>query len=250
MSMTTGVRSRLDLGRVLEDIVGVIRTNFVPLLLLALILTGAPSVVSGILQVLVRATPLIIPAAIVIGLASLVLSLVLLGAVTYATVQSLNGGQPQLEECLRAGARTCLLLFVLSLMIGVSAAIGGIFLFVPGVIIILRWSVAIPVLVMEARGLMDSLGRSAVLTKGKRWTIFLLFLIIWVLLAVIELAFVGLLGGFQGAAAVSPLRLLIVAPVFNILVGVIGPVIPAVLYHHLRIARDGVASETLAQVFD
>lgn len=61
-------------------------------------------------------------------------------------------------------------------------AMAGIFLglvlfIVPGVILMVRWWVWVPACLVEGQGAGAALSRSAVLTKGRRWVVFLLLLV-------------------------------------------------------------------------
>ena len=57
-------------------------------------------------------------------------------------------------------------------------------LIVPGILLGLRYSLAVPVAVLEDTGVSDSLSRSAALTKGHRGRILLVYLLLFVLLVI------------------------------------------------------------------
>src|SRR5471032_1345354 len=84
-------------------------------------------------------------------------------------------------------------LIVLSLNIGVRVMVGTLLLIVPGILLALRYSLAIPVAVLEQCGVSDSLSRSATLTKGHRGRILLIYVLLliagmlWPLLSVLVL---------------------------------------------------------------
>jgi hypothetical protein len=71
----------------------------------------------------------------------------------------------------------------LSLLIGMAAGIALIALIVPGVLLFIMWSLAVPVKVLENKGVSDSMSRSMDLTKGSRGRIF----VIWILFAVLSI---------------------------------------------------------------
>jgi hypothetical protein len=75
-------------------------------------------------------------------------------------------------------------LVVISLNVGVRVMLGILLLIVPGILLALRYSVAIPVAVLEEAGISDSLSRSATLTKGHRWRILLIYFLIFVLVII------------------------------------------------------------------
>jgi len=77
----------------------------------------------------------------------------------------------------------------LTIVMGIAVAIGFVLLIVPGVLLILIWSLAVPVAVLENKGVGDSLSRSYQLTQGHWGRIF----VIWLLFFVLSLAVAGLL---------------------------------------------------------
>src|SRR5450631_3608948 len=76
-----------------------------------------------------------------------------------------------------------LLVVGLTIVMGMAVGLGFIFLIVPGVILALMWSLAVPVAVLEDKGVGDSLSRSSQLTKGNRGRIF----VIWLLFVVLKI---------------------------------------------------------------
>ena len=108
-------------------------------------------------------------------------------------------------------------LLLLGIVTSILIAVGFVFLISPGVILALMWFVAVPVLVAEDKGVFASMSRSSELTKGNRWRLIWLVVIIYVLLFIIAFI-VGLLG------AITPI------------LGVIGGVLIAiVIYPYLSI---------------
>jgi hypothetical protein len=69
--------------------------------------------------------------------------------------------------------------------LGIGIGIGFVLLIVPGVLLWLMWSLAIPVAVLEDTGLNDTASRSAALTKGNRGRIFLILLLFAVLFYIV-----------------------------------------------------------------
>jgi hypothetical protein len=70
----------------------------------------------------------------------------------------------------RAGA-----LVGVSLLTGVGVGIGLFLLVVPGLILFTRWSLAVPVVMLEGRAPRDAMRRSAELVKGHGWRVFAVF---------------------------------------------------------------------------
>jgi uncharacterized membrane protein len=75
-------------------------------------------------------------------------------------------------------------LIVISINVGVRVLLGTLFLIVPGILLALRYSLAIPVAVLEETGVSDSLSRSGTLTKGHRGRILLVYFLLFVLIII------------------------------------------------------------------
>jgi hypothetical protein len=116
---------------------------------------------------------------------------------------SSEGSKATLGECLATGLRRSLPLLGVAFLSGLGIGFGLLLLVVPGVFLLLMWSVAAPVTVAERRGVIESMGRSSELTSGARWNILALFLIIWVIMfaaSSISGAVMIVVYGFQGLA--------------------------------------------------
>ncbi len=103
------------------------------------------------------------------------------GAVVVA-VSQIHLDRPASIASSFAGIRGRLLsLALITIAVGIGVAVGFALLIVPGIIFALMWSLTIPVAVLENKGLGASTSRSAALTKGSRWRIFMLFVMYLVL---------------------------------------------------------------------
>jgi hypothetical protein len=71
----------------------------------------------------------------------------------------------------------------LSFSVGILAMLACIALIVPGVLLAVRWSLAVPAMVLENRGIRDAMSRSAELTIGNRGRIF----VIWMLFLILNI---------------------------------------------------------------
>jgi hypothetical protein len=186
------------------------------------------------------------------------------GAVTYAVVKSLRGERPSLLRCLETAVRRFVplalaavvasFLTVLPLFIfgGLGRASGGLILLLlfPTALIYAVFYVVEPVVVAERPRYLGlaALGRSAELTQGRRGAIFGLLL----LLGLCALAF----GLVFGAVVEHTLRSEDVIAEFYLRHGfaiVFMPVlsvVPGVVYHGLRLGREGVDVTEIAKVFE
>jgi hypothetical protein len=133
----------------------------------------------------------------------------------------------------------------LSFLVGLAIIVSAVALVVPGIIVALGYSVATQVLIIEKRKIKESMGRSWTLTKGKRGSLFLIMLVIYIIVACINLPFTGLFHLLH-----LDLQLI---TYLNLIIGAItAPIIPCILvviYFNLRIEKEGFNIEHLAQQF-
>jgi hypothetical protein len=250
--------SRLDIGKVLTDGLGVLTRNFGPLFLLALLLQGVPSALSAWGEVIGRGNPLGGLFQAVGGLASLVTVPILACALIYGTMRGLDGKPASMEECFKAGTTRWLPMLGLMIGAGFLVAVGCILLIVPGVLLALRWSVAGAVLMLEGRGIPESMGRSADLTRNRRGSIFLLFLIFFGVEFVLQAVLNALGLGYQTAGlglgfALSPVHrpalVILLTPLVSIATTLVFTSVATALYRELRGDHDGGNPEALKEVF-
>lgn len=252
---------RLDFGAVVRQTFGVIGRNLGPFVLGGTLLVGIPSVLIGALQASFSqtagsvASPFGLTAVLLtfVGLfASLIGGFLLQVAVVQATVADLNGRKAALSAGLGLGLQLFLPLLGLGMIVGILSGLASMLLLVPGLILMVMWSVATPALVVERRGVMASLQRSRDLTRNNRWTIFGLLFVYLAVYLLIYFA-MGAVGGALGAGSVlTPTS--VTTSVVTLITGVFGAVIGAtgvaVIYSELRANKEGVGPEQLASVFD
>jgi hypothetical protein len=253
----TGSAQKLDIGKVLTEGLGVLAQNFGPLFLLALLLQGIPSALAAWGQVIGPLNPLGGLFSAIGSLASLVTVPMLTGGLIYGSMRGLEGRPAALDECLKAGTKRWLPMLGLMLGAGILTLIGFIFLIVPGVLLALRWCVAAPALVLEDRGIGDAMGRSVALTKDRRWSIFLLFLIFFGIEFVIQAVLSAIGVGYRsagmslpfGARPHMPAIVILLTPLISVASSlVITPIVTA-LFRELRVSKEGGNPEVLSEVF-
>jgi hypothetical protein len=163
--------------------------------------------------------------------------------VLLATMQELEGERPSLDAVARhAGSRFLPLLFCTACS-WLAVAGGCLLLIVPGVIVALVLSVAGQVCVAERLGPIESLVRSAALTKGNRWRILGFYLAVAGIFLAISVA--------QGLAEAN-------LGIVGMLAGIVltgfseafWATACAVQYIDLRLSQEGVSTERIAAVFD
>lgn len=253
---------KLDIGRVISGTFAVLSRNLVTFGVLALVLAGIPTAVIAYLQASniepgagFALRPGYFQAVGLSGLAALITSAILQGALVYGAVQDMNGQRPGIAECLATGLRAFLPLIGLTILLGIAIVFGLILLIVPGIMMACAWCVAAPSLVADRTGVFGAFSRSADLTRGNRWRIFALFIVVWVIAIVIgavigaiamALAFGGALD--PASLARSPAQVIgnIISNTLSALIGSTGV---AVLYVELRRLREGAGPQWLAEIF-
>ncbi|MFA9400035.1 MAG: YciC family protein [Acidobacteriota bacterium] len=130
-------------------------------------------------------------------------------------------------------------LLVMGFIISVCVAVGLVFFIVPGVIIALMWIVAVPSMIVEDKGIFDSLGRSLELTKGNWMRILGIGALVFVAYLVV-VAVAALL------AAITPFLAIVGLLVLAILVYPYLAIITTVLYFRLVEVKDGALVEAVA----
>jgi Membrane domain of glycerophosphoryl diester phosphodiesterase len=263
-SVTAFEHRGMSIGRVFQRAFSAIGFNPLVILGLALVIGALPGLLMTYLFVQLglgrpAASPngLIDPsgffgAVFLSSIIGLLLASIVQAALTRATVSASEGVRATFAESLATGFRVALPLIGLTILFSFGVMIGLILLFVPGIILLTMWAVAIPALVVERHGVGASFRRSAQLTKGARWKIFGLFLVLlviyWLFTIVAGLVGLGMYSAANSAAGLTVGNLLgsvILGTIINTVWGTIQPS----LYVELRQWKEGGSLENLQEVF-
>lgn len=124
---------------------------------------------------------------------------------------------------------------------GILIAIGLLFFIVPGIIVAIMFSLVIPTIIVEQRGILESLGRSKKLVSNRWGKTFLLILILGIIAGIVS-----------GIANVLTLPLGTIHPIVNslianIIVAFVSPIYPiAITYlYYAMVAREKPPPSTL-----
>jgi hypothetical protein len=123
-------------------------------------------------------------------------------------------------------------LVAVSILAGLGIAIGFVLLIVPGLILMVIWSVVAPVIVLERPGVFAAFGRSRELVRGNGWNVFSVIILVFLAVVVVSVA-AGLVAdslGSVGRALVQWAVTAALAPVTALSA--------SVLYFELRGHRD------------
>jgi hypothetical protein len=121
-------------------------------------------------------------------------------------------------------------LFGLSIVAGISIAIGFVLIIIPGLLLLTWWALGVPVLVIERRGIFASLGRSRELVRGNGWRVFGVVVVFFLMQAVVSALVSGILVGAFGDVAGNGISNLVV----NALIAPLTAIAATVMYLQLR----------------
>lgn len=219
--MTTAGSSpgHIDIGGILSEATDTWKKSFATIWVIALIFI-VPVAILGYFA----SKSVIIN--IIYAIATVVAALYIQGALSRIVQDVREDGKVDwsVGELLKSINPKLLPLLGLSIVVGILVFIGLIFFIIPGIILALMWFVAVPVMIIEDKGVFDSMSRSGELTKSNRWR--LLGLIILIYIGVFIVFFIaGLI------AAVLPILGVIAVVVLAVIVYPwLGVVVPTAYY--------------------
>lgn len=165
-------------------------------------------------------------------------------AMMYGVANQMSGRSTDVGEILRRGLSSILPVLGTSIVVMLAIFGGMLLLFIPGIIAMVMLYVAIPVAVVENRGIGDNLRRSSELTEGYRLTIFLAALVMIVVLYIIQTVVQ------QAAIATGSVYVILGATVVvSIITTPIQATMSAVTYMLLRQNKDKINVGEIADVF-
>lgn len=102
------------------------------------------------------------------------------------------------------------------ILAGIGVLIGLVLLIIPGLFLLTIWALIAPVIVVERAGVLESFGRSRELVRGNGWQVFgvivLLFIVQFVLVAILTAIAVAISDTFVGYGLASLVANVILAP--------------------------------------
>lgn len=165
--------------------------------------------------------------------------------ILYGAFQDMRARPVNLGEALRVALGRLLPIVGVALCVGFGVFLASLLLLVPGLILMTMWYVATPVCVVEQTGPLASMGRSSELTKGHRWKIFGMILLVVFGGGIVSAIVLGLL-----AEAGSNVLAILGNLIWNGVWGAFYAIFVVVTYHDLRVAKEGVDVHEIAAVFD
>ena len=192
----------------------------------------------------------VIGSGIIAFMIGLLLRAIVQGCLVRATVADSQGRRAGLGECFGVAAARALPLIGVSILFILGMAIGMMLLIVPGIMFAIAYAVVAPVVVEERVGVTDAFRRASTLTRGARWKIFGLALLVVISIWLFE-AIVGVVAIVLFQRGYDPFSVALL--LFNILVGTIvatfSSTIQTALYVELREWKDGPLDTKLGEIF-
>jgi len=147
----------------------------------------------------------------------------------------------------------------LSLLVGLVAGLACLALIVPGVLLFIMWSLAVPAKVLENKGVLDAMSRSMELTKGSRGRIFVIGLLIIVLSLgmswllqwpILIAAGVTAKGALRGISVGWQVASLVATFISECLVGPLATIAFSLVYYDQRVRKEAFDLQLMMTTLD
>ena len=239
----------LGVGEILDMALAVYRRHATALWRLVAVVVALPAALNGALAVAehqVRDSKGSSGSLLILQVLLLVVSLVgssLATAAAYRLVADAYLGRTvDPAASLRFGAQRFLSVIWISLLVGLLVAVASVFLLVPGIYLLVAWSVAVPALLGENLRITAALGRSRALVRGRFWPcagVLFLALLLALIVTLAILAVLGALIGSSGNDTVIFIEQGVASLIANTLVLPFQVAVTTVLYIDLRVRKEG-----------
>jgi hypothetical protein len=210
--------------------------NFVAFTLVGIVVVlpqqfgGDPETIGGAAQTFVAA------------IISVILHFVGQAIILYGAFKAMLGRPVIIGDAIRSGFARFWPIVGVSILVSLGIFVGLILFIIPGILLAVRWVVALPACVVENMGPLAAMHRSTELTRGHRWKIL-----------IVAFAILGVFTAWRVVAAPEGLGQFIWAGITVIGDGIGAAyfnVVAAIIYHDLRTVKDDMGAEKIAAVFD
>jgi hypothetical protein len=215
-------RRDIDAGRVIGEAFDIYKNNFGALVGVGLIVFIVAGILEGLLSEIGTIGSLL-------GTIVRLVALALFTGFVVKLVDDVRDGRRDFSvgDLISSATPYIATLIVVGFLWGLGVGIGLLLLIVPGVILATFWSVALPSVVAEDRGVFDSFGRSMELVRGNAGNVF-----ITILLTLLIVLGVYLVASIIGAA-IGLVALVIFAVIAGALTAPIWALVVSVLFFDL-----------------
>ncbi len=164
-------------------------------------------------------------------------------ALTSSVVRILRTGRVHVLDALPQIVGVFPRVLIVAALSGLGIAAGTLLFIVPGIVLLLMWWVARPVAVVEGR-FASALSRSNDLTRGYKGQLLALLVVVVAISAVPNVLLQVTL--YAGAPAIAPF----VQALVSVVIASYVATVDAVVYHDLRVLKEGPDSNAIAKVFE
>jgi hypothetical protein len=252
----------VSIGRIFSRAFGVMGSNPGVVFGVALVLGAGPQVLYFLLVGANLAvgrgeafTTAAIGAGLLVFLVSVISRSLVTGCITRATVAYSQGRRASLGECLTIALERFLPVIVVSLLLGFAVMLGLALVIVPGIMLAAMWAVVVPVTVEERTGIFGAFSRAADLTRGARWKIFGLFLLL-VLIGMgigIGAVFVSTMTiglSYQNPVVATTATAVVINVIVSTIASALWSALQTSLFVELREWKDGPVGARLGEIFE
>jgi hypothetical protein len=231
----------LTMGSLLGESFSVYFANFIPFLLISALVLAPLFVFVAYVSTLSADPAKMLPFLLAAIPIQLVCAQVAAAGMAYGVYQHLRGGSPSVSDCLRIGLSSFLPVLGLAIVHSLGILVGVMLCLAPGILLAIRWAVAIPVMVEEKPGIMDALRRSTDLTDGYRGTVFGVLFVM------------GLIQNLSNKAlelSIDDLGTYLMATsVVDLFTTGLASTAAAVMYYRLRSVKESIDVDQISSVF-
>src|SRR5213083_3335373 len=135
----------------------------------------------------------------VIFVVSIVFSTIAEGSAIKLASEQITKGEANFGTSIRFAVSKLLSIWALNIIVGIIVFLGFIALIVPGIILAIMFSLAFPVLLIENKGVLESMGRSRELVSHRWLKTFATFLVLGIV-TIVASAIVSAISGLVGVA--------------------------------------------------
>jgi hypothetical protein len=165
--------------------------------------------------------------------------------ILFGVFQALRGRPVPVGASIARGLTRAVPVVIASLLVSLITTLGYFLLIIPGLIAAMAFFVTLPACVVERLGPIDSMSRSAELTKGHRWGIFGAVFVVGLIDLVVIMILLATLHRPESLLAFN-----IALYGYSTLSRAYESVLVGIIYHDLRVVKEGIDLDKIASVFD
>jgi len=178
----------------------------------------------------------------------MVLSRVAYAMIAYGVFQDLSKREFSIGESVNQGLRRFFPVVGTAILMVLAIYAGLVLVVIPGLMLVAMLSVGIPACMVERLGPIESLTRSSALTKGYRWKVFGILMILGIA-TIVGSAALGFMLRLLAGPTIIPWVPWVSLLVQVIMVAINGVAVAA-MYSALRSAKEGIDIQSIASVFE